>query len=288
MSNQQVNEEYVEIDLIEVLTVISNYKKMILTIVLIAVVSAWLVSQFFLTPLYSSEAVIRLGQNLDSYSQMSASEQRFNSFNYFEAVSQTLELDLSNEQINDLAGSNLEFEKLDSDILRLSYKHQDPQLSKEILTELVTHFEQESEVKYQQLLQRHQTHLQTLTEQQDNLEEEIDASEERLSDLNNSDLTTTEGLLIRNDLREQINRLEQRKSDLINQQYSLEDKIASYELAEIINYPVVPTTPVYPRVRLNIAIAFILALLFALFLVFLLHSLKEGNTKSKAKNSFYK
>ena len=279
MSKEQNNAEYVEIDLIAMVKTINQYKRFIIAIIAIAVIGAWGVSEFLLTPMYTSQASIRLGEELGSYSSLSTTKERMSSLDYWQEINRNLELGLSDGELNSLS-DRLEFIEIDDTMLELSYQGEEPELAQEIVDELVDLFIGASEKNYQERVARHLNRIETLEQEESQLAGEIVKLEEDIAALADSQLSTTEEMLARNDLKRQLARLEERRSNRINDIYNLEDRLAEYESAEVINQAIEPTSSSSPNKSLNLAIAFILALLVSLFVVFILEAVKGHNQQN--------
>ncbi|MCK8824317.1 Wzz/FepE/Etk N-terminal domain-containing protein [Fuchsiella alkaliacetigena] len=280
---RELNEEFVEIDLREYIMVLWKRKGIIIGILAAAILFSAIVSFAVLEPIYESEATIRLGTDSGSFSSREAASERLRSLSYFRRLNEDLELGLSDSQVDSLRGG-LEIEQGEEEnILHISYQGEEPEKTQLIIDNLVAILIEDSNQRFGEVRSRREEQIANIEQEMDNLELRLENREEQVEELlTEGDLTTTDKMVLSNYFTDKMQDLEDLKFDLQDRKHEREDKLLEMEELEVLNEALIPTSPVAPNKKLNLAIAGVLGIMLGVFIVFLAEFL-EGMDFTEVK-----
>ena len=263
-------EDY-EIDLREYMRVLWRQKLFIIAFVLIAVVGTYLYTNILLTPEYETSAKIQLANFEGIYSEPSSAEQIFTSTNLMGQVLDELNKELSNAQIRSFINNNINVDHLNTtSILVLEVRYNDPETAYFITENMLEIFLQESEEYFDNMIENREEYIISLENDIKQIEENISENQEIIeesrvaNEFQAASFLIEENANLRSERSEIRNNLQEEKIDLL-----------SFYHAEIIDSPYIPDNPVSPNTKLNMAIAAVLALMLAVFVIFFIEFMKE-------------
>ena len=280
--DNEINEEYVEIDLREYMMVLINKWKLIvsifLTVVLLAGGYAFLIAE----PVYEAEAQVKLGTNSGNYSDVNFVKNILKADAYWEKIYNQFDLNIELNKLNSYVASNLEVTGNEK-IINIKLQSNDSKQSKLILEKLITLFKQDSIEEYNKRLEHKKEYLKEIRNELENLTQEIERKKETFNSLINSDLSTTDKIILNNDFTNKLNKLRELKSSLISKKNEVLSEINKINNVAIINQPVESDEPIKPNKKLILAIAGVLGLMFGIFAAFIEDFLVEIKEEIKVK-----
>jgi capsular polysaccharide biosynthesis protein len=115
-----MQEDYVEIDLREYLQVLADKWKLIVGILLIAIISSGIYSYLIAQPVYQATAQIKLGTDSDNYSEENFAVEILKSSSYWRQIDQELNLKPEQGNLKQMVENKLEVES-EENIINLNY-----------------------------------------------------------------------------------------------------------------------------------------------------------------------
>ena len=266
----QYYDEY-EIDLREYIMLLWNKKWFIAAFVIIAVMGAFIYSNFFITPSYETSAQIRLA-NIDGiYSDTSSVEQILLSTNLVREVKDELNIEISNSRLRSYINNNINASNVNNtSIISLNVRSDNPETAKLIAQEILHKFKQASENYFSIILSNKEDYIQILRNDIEEIEETI-LENKNMIELNREN----NNFIAAASLTEENASLSNEKRNLRNQIQREERALIRFNQAEIIDSAYLPENPSSPNIKLNIAISAVLAVMLAVFIIFSIEFMKE-------------
>jgi len=256
-----------EIDLREYIKVLIKRKWLILTIFLLSVITAGIVSYLVLPPIYKSSVTFKIAQiNDELLFDTNDIENKVKSDYVLQKVIENLQLDVT---LRELA-SIIKIDNInESAYVRLASESTSPETAREIVLSTVNQFVELNQTFYQIKIDLLKKERQSLENQMTLEREKIEEAEKlRLDIINSEGLSLTEKQIQINLLLNYSTQIRENYNLLANQYYILENQILNSNNFEIINYPSVPQSPIKPNKKLNLAIAGVLGLFLGVFIAF--------------------
>ncbi|MFW6007369.1 MAG: Wzz/FepE/Etk N-terminal domain-containing protein [Bacillota bacterium] len=276
-------EEYYEIDLKEYLQLIWEKKWILISFFLIAVISSYVISSYFLTPEYETSARIQLTNMGDKYNigerynDSDLAQQIFTSRSFTGDIIQDItEDELSENEIVKHLNNNIIVEKNEnSRIMDLTVKNNDPEKAFILGNNILTRYQDESDEFSSEYVDSRREELDLLENDLKDVEERLHSISSNIENVEERDIPPSEKVLIISGLISRQESLNEQKSELRKDLKSLEREIESLNSFNILNSFYEPENPVKPNIKLNMAIAGVLALMLGVFIIFFLEFLKE-------------
>jgi len=276
----QESEEYIEIDLKEYLYILWKNKILIVSIIILAVLGAYLFSNYVMTNIYSVESSIKL-TNLEGslYSNGAAASRIIKSRSFLQNVNEEYDLNLDSDHIDRLLSDEANFLSVsgneDSSFIVIRVKGENPNQINNIANDIAQYFigQTEEDVENKRAVMRE--HINSLEQEKNNI-----------SNLNGNISELIENIAESNvDNQIEINYLQNTLFDIkksvnefsfqtTNQIYEIKNELNSISPAQIVSAAEVPENPSEPNIKLNLAIAFVLGVFLAIFIVFIKQFLK--------------
>ncbi|MDD3656689.1 MAG: Wzz/FepE/Etk N-terminal domain-containing protein [Atribacterota bacterium] len=256
-----------EIDLREYIKVLIKRKWLILTIFLLLVITAGIVSYLVLLPIYESSVTFKIAQiNDELLFDTNDIENKVKSDHVLQKVIDNLQLDVT---LRELA-SIIKIDNInESGYVRLASESTSPETARDIVLSTVNQFVGLNQTFYQTKIDLLKKEKQSLESQMTLEREKIEEAERlRLDIINSEGLSLTEKQIQINLLLNYSTQIRENYNLLANQYYTLENQILNSNNFEIINYPSVPQSPIKPNKKLNLAIAGVLGLFLGVFIAF--------------------
>ncbi|MGM0502005.1 MAG: Wzz/FepE/Etk N-terminal domain-containing protein [Bacillota bacterium] len=268
MENRR-QEEFVEIDLREYIMVLVENWKLIISIFLVTVALAGIYAFTIAEPVYQSTAKIKLGTNSGSYSESDFAVEMLSSISYWEQINNKADLDLKSEKLSNFVANNLQIETVeDTNIINISVNSKDPHQSKVALEELLELFTTDSQAEFKRRLQQREEYLTEVKNQLAEVNNDINDKQNAYQELVNSDLSTTDKVILNNDFTNKLNKLKELRLSLIDQKNDLLEKINEMQKSKLINEPIENSNPIKPNKKLIVVIAGVLGIMLAIFAAF--------------------
>ncbi len=273
-----------EIDLRDLLLVLWRYRKMILGIFLAAVVVSAAVS-FMLPPVYQVKAVISLGNISGNTGQPTTvispavAKEMLQSGDLFREAVVSAGLDLSDPLIRSYK-EGLKAEPVkDTNLIQITMETRDPAKGREILDKMVAIFARKGGEGFNKQRELTESELKRVKADLTDVEKNIKSTKDALTALAGTagELTAE---LQRARLLDALSRFQDQRERLLDKKLSLEQSLSSIQGIEVIEKPAVPTAPVRPRKKLNIAVAGVLGLMVGVFAAFTLDYFRRNPLNS--------
>jgi capsular polysaccharide biosynthesis protein len=265
-----------EINLREYINVLIKRKWLIIGIFLIAVLVAWIVSYFVLSPVYQSTTIFKIAQVNDKFIfNLSDIENRIKSDQILQEVIKELNLDVLPVELTNL----IRIQNLDnSGFVKITTENTSPEKARDITLSMTNQFIIENSKYYQEKIKVLLEEKQLLDRQVELERGKIDEAEKLRLDIIDSDgLSLTEKQIQINLLLNYSTQIREHYNELVNQRYALENQILNSDNFEIINYPSIPNNPIKPNKKLNLVIAGVLGLFIGIFIAFFVEFWQSGN-----------
>lgn len=260
--------EYEEVDLRELIMTLWNGKWIIIGLFIIAVVGAGLISQFYLTPTYETEAVIQLSNIDNLYSNPEAVTQIIKSSSLVAPIMSKYNQKFSDAQLNNYIENNINVSKIGERQLRINVKHKSPELTLKITEDIIDKFVSRSEKNFESYISKQEKIIENLNKEIENINDQITTIKGEINNLQNTNIKAAEKGILINEQVNLLNSLYTQKNNYQDQIQELENEIYSLYSLEVLNKPYLPENPVSPNTKLNVAIAGVLALVLGAFIVF--------------------
>lgn len=270
MGSTIYQEEYNEIDLVDLLRILWNGKKVIIAFITGAIILAVLYLNFLAVYLFETEAMIQLTNITGLYSNTDYVSQLLKSETYINPIIKKLELAPKVPDIYQDIKNNIEVKKVEkTNLIIVKVKNQDPEFAYQINQEIINRYHEESNTLYQAFIQEKDEYLQSLQDRLIENERKIIMLEEQLKQLLDRN-SQPENIFYLTGMTELLDSYYQTKIDLQARKQDLNVKLKSYYTANILDTPYLPDTPVSPNKYLIVLIAAFLGLFGGVFFVFLL------------------
>jgi len=274
MEKERYYDEY-EIDLREYIMLLWNAKWFIIGLFIIAVVGAGLLSQFYLTPTYETEAVLQLSNIDNLYSNPEAVTQIIKSGSLVSPIMSNYNQELSDAQLNNYIENNINVSQIGERQILINVKNNDPESTLNITKDIIDEFVKRSEENFRNYISRQEKSIKSINNEIENINEQITTIKREINNLQKTDIKAAEKGILINEQVNLLNSLYNQKNNYQDRVQKLENEIFSLYSLEVLNKPYLPENPVSPNTKLNIAIAGVLALMLGVFIVFFREFLKE-------------
>ncbi|MFW6252079.1 MAG: Wzz/FepE/Etk N-terminal domain-containing protein [Halanaerobium sp.] len=275
MNNNENNQhnyydEY-EIDLREYIILLWNNKLFIGFLIVFAAAAAFLFSSFYLSPTYQTHTRIQLSNYDGLYSNSDTAVQLLSSRALMQKVMEEEGIEMSDDRLNSYINNNLNINQINNtSIISIAVKNNDPQLTMNIAAGLIENFEEDSNQYFKDKLENDREYISSLNSELDDLNSDLESNQDLIKESRENGERETASLLIQENSSLQSSRQELRR-EIEERESELED---FYPL-EILDEPYLPENPISPNIKLNVAIAAVLAFMLAVFIVFFKEFMKE-------------
>mgnify|MGYP006287237879 CR=1 FL=1 len=269
MEDNNRQEEFVEIDLREYMMVLVESWKLITAITVITVLLAGIYAFYIADPVYQSTAKIKLGSNSGNYSNADFAIEMLNSTSYWQEINNEAKLNLTTEELNLFLANNVKIETTENtNIISISVNSKSAHKSKLAIEELLQLFTNDSQQEFKKRLQQREEYLTEVKNQLAGVNKDINEKQGAYNDLINSDLSTTDKVILNNDFTNKLNQLKKLRISLINRKNNLLEKINEMRKIKIINQPIENNNPIKPNKKLIVVIAGVLGIMLGVFAAF--------------------
>jgi len=268
------NPDYVTIDLKKYLYILYKNKKIILSIILIAIISSFLISQYIITDMYEAQTTIRLTNEENSiYSNGSLVPSIIKNKSYFDNLNEKYELNLEKEYINTLVSDNglLTIESnSESPFIRIILKGNDPEKITNIVNTISSHFINETNEDIndkREILKQQINSLKQEKNNLSNLSKQLDVALDQLNEDEENDVLKFNQL--KDDLfgiKRSINEYNIETSNII---YEIQNELSNITSAKLVNSSEIPENPSYPNTLLIVVITTMIAFFISIIVVFI-------------------
>jgi len=263
-------DEY-EIDLREYIILLWDNKLFIAGFVILAVIAAFLASQFVISPSYETQAKIKLSNYEGLYSEPDTAVQLLSSTGLMQKVMSEVGVEMSAAELNSYINNNLTVSQIgDTSILSLTVKNNDPQLTLNIAEGLIANFENNSNQYFQNIIENEKNYISNLKADLEAVDSDLESNQKLITESRNAGNLETVSLII-----QENSSLQNSKRELRKEIEEKESKLLNFYPLEILDTPYLPENPVSPNKKLNTAIAAVLALMLAVFIIFFREFMKE-------------
>ncbi|QTL99739.1 hypothetical protein GM661_18150 [Iocasia frigidifontis] len=278
-----------EIDLKEYVLLLWSKKWLILTITITALLLAGIYTFYIAVPVYQTEASLILSSlnntqaliNLEVNGVNYLKDRKANlSNNKYSDAKLAVEYFAGNEFVQnnriDLKENKLKVEQSKgTNIIKLTLTGNDSEEIHQNLTEIANVFKKEADQYYNKIIASKQAYLDEINDDINTYNNRIAETNSRLNTLPANINRGTEGLILQTGLSDQLACYLQLRKDLREKKYKLEQELMASHPVEIIDKAVVPTSAIKSRKKLNMAIAGVLGLMIAFFMVFFVEFMRE-------------
>ncbi len=275
MQENNTYEEY-EIDLREYIMLLWNKKWLIIGLVVIAMVAAWAVSSFFMGETYETDATLRITDVSGPYSSVEQIRENLRSESIAGPILSEFGYESGTSSFRNFTRNNINLNRIeDTNYARLEIAAGEAETAYQIAEKMTEAFLEGSDKQYDDWMSRREDELETYRQRRESYDRQIQEAEQQIQDLAESDLDAAARNLIDSSISQRISLYVQEYDRQQERIFSLEDRLADMERAEVINAAYLPVNPSAPRVTLNIAVAAVLAGMIGVFGVFFIEFLKE-------------
>ena len=181
MESTIYQEEYNEIDLVDLLRILWNGKKLIIAFITGAIILALLYLNFVAVYVFETEAMIQLTNITGLYSNTDYVSQLLQSETYLNPIIEKLELAPEEANIYQDIKNNTEVKKIEkTNMITVNVKNQDPEIAYQINQEIIDRYQEESDELYQTFIQEKNEYLHSLQEKLIEIESKIIMLEEQV------------------------------------------------------------------------------------------------------------
>ena len=267
---QNYYDEY-EIDLREYIILLWNNKLFIGFLVVFAMLAAFLVSNFILQPTYETKTRIQLSNFDGLYSEPDTAVQLLSSTRLMQRVMADEDLEMSAARLNSYINNNLNINQVNNtSIIAITVKNNEPQLTLSVAEGLIEKFEKDSNQYFQQKLESEEDYISVLKSELEDISFDLESNQNLINESRESGEREIASLLI-----QENSSLQDSRRNLRKEIKERESELAEFYSLEVLNEPYLPENPVSPNTRLNVAIAAVLALMLAVFIVFFKEFMRE-------------
>ncbi|RCW57355.1 YveK family protein [Halanaerobium sp. ST460_2HS_T2] len=270
-NNHQMYYDEYEIDLREYILLLWDNKFFIGGLVILAVIAAFLFSTFFIAPTYQTQARIQLSNYEGLYSNPDTAVQLLSSTDLMQKVMAAENIDLTAAQLNSYINNNLNISQIsNTSIITITVKNNEPQLTQNIAEGLISNFEADSNKYFENKLKNDREYISTLKTDLKDLSSDLERNQNLIQESREKGKSEVASLLIQENSSLQDSRLELRRE--IEER---ESELENFYPLEVLDAPYLPENPTSPNIKLNVAIAAVLALMLAVFIIFFREFMKE-------------
>lgn len=267
-----------EIELIELIRIVWQRKWLVILLPILAAILAYGIS-FFITPTYSSTVKIALSNMGDPiYSNPLAAKEEILSTDTLAPIMERLKLKY--KTVDEFKKKIDVTAQKDQNILQVDVSYSDPKTAQAIAAEIGKVFKEKSDQVFLAKKKLVEDLLATLKEQKDLASKSLDRNRAALTAIEtNGNLTNEEKDISRVRLLDYIVRDEAYIKDSISRIQDAEMRLIDMKEAQFVENATLPDRPDSPKKTLNAVIAFVVGLMFALFLVFLIEYFSKNRDR---------
>jgi capsular polysaccharide biosynthesis protein len=260
---QNIHYDEYEIDLREYIMLLWNHKIFIGGLVVLAVIAAFILSSFVLSPQYETKTRIQLSNYEGLYSEPDTAVQLLSSTGLMQKVMSNLGVEMSASELNSYINNNLTVNQIgDTSIISITVKSDKPELSLNIAEGIITNFENNSNEYFENKIENERKYLSDLKTDLEDINLDLANNRELIENSRGNGSLETVSLLI-----QENSSLQNSKRELRKEIEEKESKLLNFYSLEILDSPYLPENSVSPNIRLNIAIAAVLGLMLAVFII---------------------
>lgn len=271
-------EEY-EIDLREYIMLLWNHKLFIGGFVVLAVLISYFYSVYFITPNYQNSLTVQLANTEGVYSETESINELFKSDELIVPALKKADLDSNSiRNINTKIISNLKLTEqgmqgaVYGGIINLQAESWNQKSLYTALNSIIDEFERRSNNYFEEVLKNKKNNLAMISNEIENLNREIDKTNEILNNLEG--VSIDKAFIIAN-INDKLNTLIKTKREYLSDYRTLKREIEDHREFRVLNSPSESSSKISPNTKLNIAIAAVLGLMLAVFIVFFKEFMKE-------------
>lgn len=282
-TSKQLYNEYEEIDIRELLMLLWSKKIFITGLTIVMIIIAGIYSFYVIDPVYQAKTTVQLSNTGDFYSNPATAMRLLKSNAIVMPIMEELGEDYSEAEVQGYLGGNMTLGNPDNTkIVDISLKSADPIIAQKLLTGIITSYKEEADIQYNRIINNSKENLATIENSLDLLDEEIKSVNQDMDNISNSDISSTEKSILMSGLTNKISTYIEQRNSLVSEKRAIEEKLLSYQSFQILNQAYVSEDPVSPNKMLNIAIAAVLGIMIAIFLVFFIEFLKDDEESGRA------
>ncbi len=281
-NTEQYNEE-LEIDLREYVKLLWQAKWLLATIFIVAVAAAFIYSSFILEEEFETYTTIQLSNIDHVYSRPDTARQLIKS----EKIAGDIIREFNGKQewndhrIRRFISGNLEVEKIEgTEMISLTVQGNNPGDVKEMADGIAESFLNASHEEFDRELDIKEDEMARYEERMNTYEERVIETEKEIERIAGGDLDPVAENLISNSVSQRLFNYFDLMEDSRDSYFRMEERIDDMERARIINPAFTPESPSAPSVRLNMAIAGVLAIMLGVFAVFFREFMKGENAEN--------
>ena len=268
-------DEYEEIDLRELILTLWSYKRFVLGLTFVAVVAAFLISNYYLISIYETNSSIQLTNIESLYSNPSAASQIIQGREIAGNVVKKYYPKYSESQIYNCIENNINLTNdNNSKIININIKDSKPDRARLIVEGIINSFKERAGIYYQNYISKSKERLMDLRTEVKNIEINITDINENIEKIRSMNIKTIEKSMMVNQEISWLNVMLGQKQEYMNNIYKLEDKLLAVYPLEVLKTSHLPEHPTSPNIKLNVAIAGMLALMLSGFIVFFIKFMK--------------
>ncbi|TDP17973.1 YveK family protein [Halanaerobium congolense] len=263
-------DEY-EIDLREYIILLWNNKLFIGGIVVLAVIAAFVISSFVLSPQYETKARIQLSNYDGLYSEPDTAVQLLSSTGLMKTVMSDLGVEMSASKLNSFINNNLTVNQIgDTSIISITVKNKEPALTLNTAQGIINNFESNSNQYFKNKIENDKQYLADLKADLEEINSDLESNRELIAESRENGNLEAVSLLV-----QENSSLQSSKRELRKEIEEKESKLLDFYSLKVLDSPYLPEDPVSPNTKLNVAIAAVLGLMLAVFIVFFKEFMKE-------------
>jgi capsular polysaccharide biosynthesis protein len=272
MEESNYYDEY-EIDLVEYIMILWNHKLFIGIFVILAVIVSFLISSFILSSQYETKTRIQLSNYEGLYSEPDTAVQLLSSTDLMGDVMSNLGIEMSAAKLNSYINKNLTVNQIgDTSIISLGVKNNEPELTLNIAQGLIENFKSDSNQYFQNKIENERKYISELKSDLEDIKSDLENNQRLIKESRNTGELESVSLLVQENSSLQNSRRELRKE--IEEK---ESKLLNFYPLEVLDRPYLPEEPVSPNIKLNVAIATVLALMLVVFIIFFKEFIKNSD-----------
>ena len=276
----QSNEEYIEIDLKEYLYILWKNKLLIISIIILSLLASFFVSNYIMTNLYTVESTVKI-TNLENsiYANGAASSRIIKSRSFLQSVNENFKMNLENDFLDRLLSTESNLLVVNgnenSSFVEIRLKGEDPNKIRNLANNIAEFYITQSQEDINNKKQVMNEHIKDLEQEKENvvkLNGNINSLIESISNQESAgqlEINYLQNTLF--DIKKSVNEFSLQTT---NQIYEIKGQLNNISQPIIVSEAEVPENPSEPNIKLNLAIAFVLGVFLAIFIVFIKQFLK--------------
>jgi capsular polysaccharide biosynthesis protein len=248
-----------------------NNKLFIGAIVVLAVIAAFVISSFVLSPQYETKTRIQLSNYDGLYSEPDTAVQLLSSTGLMKTVMSDLGVEMSASKLNSFINNNLTVNQIgDTSIISITVKNKEPALTLNTAQGIINNFESNSNQYFKNKIENDKQYLADLKADLEEINSDLESNRELIAESRENGNLEAVSLLV-----QENSSLQSSKRELRKEIEEKESKLLDFYSLKVLDSPYLPEDPVSPNTKLNVAIAAVLGLMLAVFIVFFKEFMKE-------------